>query len=99
MGLRYGKGNSMKKLCIDELINGINRTLDDGGSSIISVGTVRAYGGCDWIAIRKFLVNLEAKGVLRIIQDPEGALPNVPCLEMYSYIDRKSVIPGFLNWQ
>lgn len=79
--------------------NGINRSLDDTASPMIRSGLLCAYGEGDWDSILKHLKIWEQQGILKILKNPEIADPQDVCVEMLMFINRKSSIPGFLNYE
>lgn len=82
----------------------INRTLDDTAHRFIRAGTISAGGGMTadggryWPEIHNSLKKWEEAGFLTVAKDPEYAEKSEECVEMHQYIERKSPIPGFLNF-
>lgn len=76
----------------------INRSLDDIATVQIQAGLIGAGGQENWNDIRKSLQKWEKAGYLKILKDPENSKPEDIVVEMISFIDRRSSIPGFLNW-
>lgn len=81
-----------------ELRATINRTLDDTACALIRRGAIAGGGSRDWDQIMGCLKKWESEGILKIVRDPQFAESGDECVEMLSYIYRKSAIPGFLNW-
>jgi len=80
------------------LKNWINRILDDTACPLIPKACIFGNGGGDIRPHRvKFIQSLADRGVLRILAEPSQLSDEAPYVEMLSYIDRKSAIPGFLE--
>lgn len=88
----------MKTFSEKELIALINRSLDDTCQPYIKQGVIAAGGSRDWHKIHHYLKVWQDKNILKLIKDPELADHDETCVEMLSYIDRRSSIPGFLNY-
>lgn len=73
--------------------------MDYTAEPLIKVGVIRGYGNSDWPKIRVTLQKWENEGILKILNDPEGRDASEPCVQMLKYIDQRSSIPGFLNWE
>ena len=86
------------RFSIGEFRNGINRTLSDTRNEKINKATLRGYGRSDWESIREALTHWEEEGYLDILKDPETADDFEECVEMKSYIEHSSPIPGFLDY-
>lgn len=80
------------------LKNWMNRILDDTACPLIPKACIFGNGGGDIRPHRvKFIQDLADRGVLKILAEPWQLSDESPYVEMLSYIDRKSAIPGFLE--
>ncbi len=78
------------------LKNWINRILDDTGQPFIQKAAIFPHG--DMRSERfEFINDLQRRKIAIILNDPASLREDEPLLEMLSYIDRKSAIPGFLE--
>ena len=87
----------MKLFSESELRALINRSLDDTACPYIKQGLIASGGSYDWPKIISAIKKWENQNILVILKNPEFAEPDEACLQMISYINRKSAIPGFLN--
>jgi hypothetical protein len=89
----------MKQFSENELEALINRSMDDTACPYIKQSLIAAGGSHDWQKITSTIKKWEDTNTLIIVKNPEFAEHNEVCLEMISYINRKSAIPGFLNYE
>ena len=86
----------------DVLTAGINYILEGESSSNdlrISQSLLLTYAKGDMATLKECLEQWEREGHLRIIKQPDLCQPDEPCVEMFRFIDQKSPIKGFLNWE
>lgn len=85
----------MREFSEEDLKAIINRSLDDTACAEVLFKRITANEN-RFESIRACLKKRESQGYLNIkIDDPASEIR----VEMISYIDRKSAIPGFLNWE
>lgn len=77
---------------------GINRILEDGVFKI-KARHLNVYSKGDIEVIEHFIPEWEKLGYLKIIKPYGQCAPNDTCVEMLQFIDQKSPIKGFLNWE
>jgi len=82
----------------DVLKNWINRILDDTASPFLPRSIVFPYDDIRLYQLEWFR-EWEKRGILRFLKDPVTSKADDMVIEMLSYIDRSSPIPGFLNWK
>jgi IS5 family transposase len=76
----------------------INRILDDSARALVPRSAICARGASIDVETVEQLREWEREGYLRIVGDLKGGDDEI-VLEMLRYFDRKSPIPGFLNWE
>lgn len=77
----------------------IHRILDDSAQPFIARAALCESGSGFDPEVFQLLRHWEAKGYLQILCDPDRAVDTEPIVKMLSYIERRSSIPGFLNWE
>ena len=76
----------------------IRRILDDSAQPFILRSTLCPRGmPCDPDTLN-LLQRWETQGYLRVLGNPNELADDAPIVEMLRYIDGKSPIPGFLNF-
>ncbi|MGC4017272.1 MAG: hypothetical protein QM755_22570 [Luteolibacter sp.] len=76
----------------------INRILDDTADPLIPKSCIFPHEDIRLPTLH-WLKDLEARGILKMLADPVTAMKDEMVVEMLSYIDRESPIPGFLNYR
>ena len=78
------------------LKNLVNRILDDTGQPFIRKSAIFPYGDIRSERV-EFIEDLERRKIAMILNEPASLEDDEPLLEMLSYIDRRSAVPGFLE--
>lgn len=77
---------------------GINRILEGGVQKIKAVH-ITTYSHGDIEVIDNSLKEWQERGYLRILKPYQDCSPEEHCVEMIKFIDQKSPIKGYLNWE
>ena len=65
----------------------------------ITLALLQRYAENDIETLTECLNLWEKAGYLRILKPPEQCHPDENCVEMIQFVEQKSPIRGFLNWQ
>ena len=77
---------------------GINRMLEDGYKRIQATHLF-TYSFENIELIEESLEKWEKLGVLKILKPYRECSPNEYCIEMLKFIEQKSPIKGYMNWE
>jgi len=80
---------------------GINYILEGRSPSSLRINLelLLRYAKGDLETLKECLSIWESAGYLHILKRPERCRPDEDCVEMIQFIEQKSPIKGFLNWQ
>lgn len=92
------KNNENEKAVIKALINYLLEGGQTRGTKI-KLRELFQYGIRDLALVDEALHEWRAQGYLVILKEPAECAPDDYCVEMLSFIDQKSPIKGWLNWQ
>jgi hypothetical protein len=88
----------MNKYNKDVLKAGINRMLEDGYTKI-SAHNLLTYSKTDVEVILSSLDEWEGRGIIKILKPYLDCRPDDQCIEVLRFIDQKSPIKGYMNWE
>lgn len=77
---------------------GLNRMLEDGYKQI-RAKHLYTYSKHDEETILSALDDWEKKNMLRILKPYKECLPDEYCIELLRFLDEKSPIRGYMNWE
>lgn len=77
----------------------LNRYTEDGRRTQFTKHNLIAFSKGDTVTLLACLHEWQAKGYLQIVKPLAECQDDDVCIEMKSFIEMKSPLPGFLNWQ
>lgn len=77
---------------------GLNRMLEDGYKKI-NASHLYIYSKHDSQVIEESIKEWSERGILKILKPYHECAPDDCCVEMLRFIDQKSPIKGYMNWE
>jgi hypothetical protein len=77
----------------------LHKVMEDGPRTRFTKRNLLAFSKGDVVTLKECLEEWQFKGYLEIVKPFEECQDNDVCVDMKSFIDQKSPIRGFLNWQ
>jgi hypothetical protein len=77
----------------------LHKAMEDGPRTRFTKRNLLAFSSHDAATLTACLHEWQSKGYLRIVKPLSECKDEDICIEMKSFIEQKSTIKGFLNWQ